>query len=188
MTSDPLAAVCSCVRPLHASIRRSIRGKLQQDALPRTAPGISHRARRPIRAAGGGTSGCRRASPRAGSGRARRFHRRGALRPASPAHAHGVWRTAGRPGRRGGAILWRCTPAAAVRTGLHAVADLHGADAVRVSSEAASRGVETVPVATYFARRRRASNSLILGFASARPDALRAGMEQLAAAIEASRR
>jgi GntR family transcriptional regulator/MocR family aminotransferase len=74
-----------------------------------------------------------------------------------------------------------------VRTGMHAVADLHEADAVRVSSEAASRGVETVPVATYFARRGRVPNSLILGFASARPETLRSGMEQLAAAIEASR-
>jgi GntR family transcriptional regulator/MocR family aminotransferase len=75
-----------------------------------------------------------------------------------------------------------------VHTGLHAVADLEGIDAERVSREAGGRGVEVMPLsAYYFGRAGRRQNSLVLGFASARPEALRRGMEQLAAAIEASR-
>ncbi|HEU5169414.1 MAG TPA: PLP-dependent aminotransferase family protein [Gemmatimonadales bacterium] len=74
-----------------------------------------------------------------------------------------------------------------VRTGLHAVAELTGVDAVRVASEAASRGVEAIPLAVYFTRAARVLNGLVLGFAAVPPDALRAGMEQLAAAIDAAR-
>ena len=37
-----------------------------------------------------------------------------------------------------------------VQTGLHAVADLDGADAARVSREAAARGVEATPLSAYF--------------------------------------
>ena len=74
------------------------------------------------------------------------------------------------------------------RTGLHAIADLEGADAARVSREAAARGVEATPLSAYFARRGTRSNALVLGFAAVRPEAARRGMERLAAAIEGARR
>jgi GntR family transcriptional regulator/MocR family aminotransferase len=73
------------------------------------------------------------------------------------------------------------------RTGLHAIADLEGADAARVSREAAARGVEATPLSAYFARRGPRINALVLGFAAVRPEAARRGMERLAAAIEAAR-
>jgi GntR family transcriptional regulator/MocR family aminotransferase len=75
----------------------------------------------------------------------------------------------------------------AVRTGLHAVADLEGADAGRVSREAALRGVEATPLSAYFVGRGSAANALVLGFAAVRPEGARSGMERLAAAIEAAR-
>jgi len=75
-----------------------------------------------------------------------------------------------------------------VQTGLHALADLDGVDAVRVSQEAAARGVEVAPLSAYFAGRERHANGLVLGFGAVRPDASRRGMEGLAAAIEAARR
>jgi len=75
-----------------------------------------------------------------------------------------------------------------VRTGLHAVADLDGVDALRVSVEAARRGVEVTPLAAYFAKPARAVSGLVLGFAAVRPEVLSAGAERLAAAIEAARR
>jgi GntR family transcriptional regulator/MocR family aminotransferase len=75
----------------------------------------------------------------------------------------------------------------AVRTGLHAVADLDGVDAGRVSREAALRGVEATPLSAYFAGRGSAANGLVLGFAAVRPEGSRSGMERLAAAIEAAR-
>lgn len=74
-----------------------------------------------------------------------------------------------------------------VRTGLHAVADLHGVDEECVCDEARNRGIEVAPLAAYFIGPRRA-NGLLLGFASTQPDALWRGMEQLAASIEAARR
>jgi GntR family transcriptional regulator/MocR family aminotransferase len=73
------------------------------------------------------------------------------------------------------------------RTGLHTIADLAGADAARVSREAAGRGVEATPLAAYFARGGPRVNALVLGFAAVRPEAARRGMERLAAAIEAAR-
>ncbi len=76
----------------------------------------------------------------------------------------------------------------AVQTGLHVVADLEGADAVRVFREAAARGVEVTPLSTYYARRERAANGLVLGFAAARPEAASRAMQRVAAAIEAARR
>jgi GntR family transcriptional regulator / MocR family aminotransferase len=82
-----------------------------------------------------------------------------------------------------------------VRTGLHAVADLIGVNAERVTDEAAARGVEVTPLSHYYLNRPRSTiaaygstNAIILGFASVRPDALRRGMERLAAAIDAARR
>jgi len=76
----------------------------------------------------------------------------------------------------------------AAQTGLHVVADLDGVDAVRVSREAAIRGVEVTPLSAYFVRRERAVNGLVLGFAAVRPEASSSGMERLAAAIETARR
>jgi GntR family transcriptional regulator / MocR family aminotransferase len=75
-----------------------------------------------------------------------------------------------------------------VRTGLHALADLEGVDAVRVVKEAAARGVEVASAAAYCASRTAALNALVLGFGAVRPEASRRGMERLAAAIEAARR
>jgi GntR family transcriptional regulator/MocR family aminotransferase len=75
-----------------------------------------------------------------------------------------------------------------VTTGLHAVADLSGADAGAVSEEAYARGVEAAPMQRYCITPARAANALVLGFAAVRPDGFRNGMERLAAAIEAARR
>jgi GntR family transcriptional regulator/MocR family aminotransferase len=82
-----------------------------------------------------------------------------------------------------------------VRTGLHAVGDLDGVDADRVFHEAAARGVELAPLSHYYLGRPRSiadthgsTNAIVLGFASVRPEALRRGMEQLAAAIDAAAR
>ncbi|HVR09054.1 MAG TPA: PLP-dependent aminotransferase family protein [Thermoanaerobaculia bacterium] len=74
-----------------------------------------------------------------------------------------------------------------VRTGLHVVADLDGVDAEQVAREAAARNVEVTPLAAYFADRAGAANALVLGFAAVGPDAVRRGMERLAAAIAAVR-
>jgi GntR family transcriptional regulator/MocR family aminotransferase len=74
------------------------------------------------------------------------------------------------------------------RTGLHAIADLDGANAVTVSREAAARGVEATPLSAYCVGREKPANALVLGFAAVRPEAARRGMERLAAAIEAARR
>jgi GntR family transcriptional regulator/MocR family aminotransferase len=76
----------------------------------------------------------------------------------------------------------------AVQTGLHVVGDLDGADAVLVSREAAARGVEVTPLSAYYARPRRATSGLVLGFAAARPEAAGPAMERVAAAIQAARR
>jgi DNA-binding transcriptional MocR family regulator len=75
-----------------------------------------------------------------------------------------------------------------VRTGLHALADLQGVDAGRVTREAAARGVETAPLSAYVTGPRRPANTLVLGFGAVRPEAARRGMERLAAAIQAARR
>jgi GntR family transcriptional regulator / MocR family aminotransferase len=83
----------------------------------------------------------------------------------------------------GGALRLRPT-----RTGLHAIADLDGVDATRVSREAERRGVEATPLSAYFAGPTPSVNGLVLGFAAVRPEAARRGMERLAAAIEAARR
>jgi GntR family transcriptional regulator/MocR family aminotransferase len=74
------------------------------------------------------------------------------------------------------------------RTGLHAIADLSGVGAERVSRAAAARGVETTPLSAYFVGRAKPPEALVLGFAAVRPEAVRRGMERLAAAIDAARR
>jgi GntR family transcriptional regulator/MocR family aminotransferase len=73
----------------------------------------------------------------------------------------------------------------AVQTGLHAVCDLERGEDVAVAREAATRGVEVMPLSSYALGRSKPTNGLVLGFASSRPDALVQGMESLAAAIEA---
>jgi GntR family transcriptional regulator/MocR family aminotransferase len=74
-----------------------------------------------------------------------------------------------------------------VHTGLHAVADLEGVDAERVFREAAARGVEIMPLCHYYFGGRPSQNGLVLGFASVQPAAIRAGVSQLAAAIDVVR-
>ena len=76
-----------------------------------------------------------------------------------------------------------------VATGLHAIADLEGADAELVFHEAMARGVELMPLSAYcFDPRVSSANGLVLGFASVRPELFDAGFERLAAAIDAARR
>ena len=72
------------------------------------------------------------------------------------------------------------------RTGLHAVGDLIGVDAVRVTEECARRGVEVMPLSAYAARPGDASNALVLGFGAVPPDAVTQGMRGLAEAIDAA--
>ncbi len=55
-----------------------------------------------------------------------------------------------------------------------------------VYEEARARGIEVAPLGMYFIGRRTA-NGLLLGFASTRPDAIRNGVDQLAASIDAAR-
>jgi GntR family transcriptional regulator / MocR family aminotransferase len=74
-----------------------------------------------------------------------------------------------------------------IHSGLHAVADLEDVDADDVFREAARRGVEVMPISAYCSGR-ASVNGLVIGFACARPDALSAGMERLAEAIDAARR
>jgi GntR family transcriptional regulator/MocR family aminotransferase len=75
-----------------------------------------------------------------------------------------------------------------VGIGLHAVADLTGADASRVFDEAMARGVEVMPLSAYARGDAPVANALVLGFGAVSPEALNAGMCTLAAAIEAAGR
>ena len=75
-----------------------------------------------------------------------------------------------------------------VHSGLHAVADLEGADAELVCIEAEARKVEVMPLSAYCYGGGPVPNGLLLGFGACRPAAIRASMWQLAAAIEAARR
>jgi GntR family transcriptional regulator/MocR family aminotransferase len=75
-----------------------------------------------------------------------------------------------------------------VKTGLHAVADLESAPAERVCHEARARGVDVTPLSAYYLHRPRGADGLVLGFGAVGPDAVRGGMERLAASIEAARR
>jgi GntR family transcriptional regulator/MocR family aminotransferase len=91
-----------------------------------------------------------------------------------------------------------CNGALVVRpasTGLHVVGELVDVPANRVGQEAAARGVEVTPLPHYYIGRPRSAfngsripNALVMGFAAVRPDVIRRGMEQLAAAIEAAGR
>jgi GntR family transcriptional regulator/MocR family aminotransferase len=75
-----------------------------------------------------------------------------------------------------------------VHAGLHAVADLEGVDAERVFGEASARNVEVVPLSAYYYGNSASQNALVLGFGAARLTAIRAGMWEIAAAIDAARR
>ena len=76
-----------------------------------------------------------------------------------------------------------------VTTGLHAVADLAGADAVRRSVKRRTRAASKWRRwQRYCVTPARAANALVLGFAAVRPEGFRSGMERLAAAIEAAKR
>ena len=75
-----------------------------------------------------------------------------------------------------------------VQSGLHLVADLDGVDAECVYREATARGIEVMPLSHYYFANGPRQNALLLGFAAVRPAAIRAGVSQLALAIEAARR
>jgi GntR family transcriptional regulator/MocR family aminotransferase len=75
-----------------------------------------------------------------------------------------------------------------VHSGLHAVADVDGVDAERVFTEAAERNIEVTPLSSYYYGSSARQNALLLGFGACRPAAIRAGMWQLAAAIDAAKR
>jgi GntR family transcriptional regulator/MocR family aminotransferase len=74
-----------------------------------------------------------------------------------------------------------------VATGLHAVADLHSADAASVFDEAFARGIEAMPLSAYYAGRRPSpANGLVLGFGCVPPRVVTESVKRLAAAIEAT--
>jgi GntR family transcriptional regulator/MocR family aminotransferase len=75
-----------------------------------------------------------------------------------------------------------------IQAGLHAVADLDGVDARTLFREAATRGVEVMPLSAYHLGRSRSDNAIVLGFGGVGPDAIARGMERLAGAIETLRR
>ena len=74
-----------------------------------------------------------------------------------------------------------------VRTGLHAVADLHAGNPELVCDEALSRGLEVMPLSAYFVGEPRDAQGLVLGFGAVRPEAITAGVQRLVAAIDAVR-
>lgn len=74
------------------------------------------------------------------------------------------------------------------RTGLHAVADVIGADATRVFSQAMQRGVEVMPLSAYSRDPAHCDNALVLGFGAVPPAGIEAGMQGLAEAIAAVQR
>jgi GntR family transcriptional regulator/MocR family aminotransferase len=75
-----------------------------------------------------------------------------------------------------------------VHSGLHAVADLEDVEAEAVWREASSRNIELMPMSAYFEDPQRAASSLLLGFGSISPAVIRAGVTQLAAAIQVAQR
>jgi GntR family transcriptional regulator / MocR family aminotransferase len=85
--------------------------------------------------------------------------------------------------RCGGALRLR-----PIRAGLHVAADLVGAPDARVAEIAADRGVDVMPLSSYYFGRGPRANGLVLGFGGVRPDGMDAGMQILAGAIDAARR
>jgi GntR family transcriptional regulator/MocR family aminotransferase len=75
-----------------------------------------------------------------------------------------------------------------IRAGLHVAADLTGASDVRVAEIAAERGVDVMPLSSYYFGRGPRANGLVLGFGGVRPDGMDGGMQVLASAIDAARR
>ena len=76
-----------------------------------------------------------------------------------------------------------------VTTGLHAVADLLAGDDAIVAHEALERGIETMPLSAYYAKRTSASaNGLVLGFASVPSRVVTESVKRLAVAIEVATR
>jgi GntR family transcriptional regulator / MocR family aminotransferase len=76
----------------------------------------------------------------------------------------------------------------AVRTGLHAVADVVDVEATDLASACLARGVEMTPLSAYYMRSRRLPNAVVLGFGFSPPDAIQSATEKLAQAIDAVRR
>ena len=74
-----------------------------------------------------------------------------------------------------------------VQSGLHLVADLDGVNADHVFEQAKARGVEVMPLSHYYFGSGTPRNALALGIAAVRPAAIRAGVSQLALAIDAAR-
>jgi GntR family transcriptional regulator/MocR family aminotransferase len=73
-----------------------------------------------------------------------------------------------------------------VTTGLHAVADLLEGDDAIVAREALERGIETMPLSAYYAKRTSSSaNGLVLGFGSVPPRVVTESVKRLAVAIAA---
>lgn len=67
--------------------------------------------------------------------------------------------------------------------GLHVVGELTGVADTDVATEAAARGIETMPLSGYAISRTGALNGLVLGFGCVRPEALIEGMARLAEAV-----
>jgi GntR family transcriptional regulator/MocR family aminotransferase len=102
-------------------------------------------------------------------------------------------RTAAARGRFGSARGWQryCGGTLTVRahrTGLHVVADLHGAEAGAVAAAAAREGLEVLPLSVCYASRRLPANALVLGFGCVRSDDMADAMRRLAIAIDSAAR
>ncbi len=88
-----------------------------------------------------------------------------------------------------------------VRAGMHAVVDIEGVSAERVHTEAAARGIESMPLSAFYlgtgvhggasmngGNGASEANALLLGFGAVPPAAIRAGIQRLAKVIEEVRR
>jgi GntR family transcriptional regulator/MocR family aminotransferase len=82
----------------------------------------------------------------------------------------------------GGALTLR-----PVRTGLHAVAELHDVDDREVAEAATAHGVEVMPLSAYVIGEAPVQSGLVLGFGAVTPEAIDRGMRGLAGAIETRR-
>lgn len=71
-----------------------------------------------------------------------------------------------------------------VRAGMHAVVDVEGVSAERVHAEAATRGIESMPLSAYYWNTDHAPNALLLGFGAVVPQVIREGVTVLARVIE----
>jgi GntR family transcriptional regulator/MocR family aminotransferase len=75
-----------------------------------------------------------------------------------------------------------------VTTGLHAIADLSEANAEAVFGEAVTRGIEAMPLSSYYAGRRRGpADALVLGFGGVAPKVVKESVKRLAGAIQAAK-